>query len=147
MAITLVYPAASFGDSNFSATPRPTPKIQISMTIYKTALSLFKVEVKSRERIREKINQVFRQAVNEAYRKEKIATKLAKNASAVSEIRLQRISAILLANSIRVASILAMGDAPELPDNQNEAPETQEDEPVKSEKRESEPTKKAKPKK
>ena len=147
MAITLAYPTSGFGDSSFSGTARPTPKIQISMTVYKTALSLFEVEVKLRERNRDKINQVFRQAVNEAYRKEKIATKLAKNASAVNEIRLQRKSAILLANSIRVASILAMGDAPDLPEDPNEAEETQEENPIKSEKKDLEPTKKAKPKK
>ena len=142
MAITLAFPTASFGDSTPSPTPRPTSNIQSSTAAYKTALSLFKVEVKLRELIRKKINQVFIQSVNEANRKAKTSMKIAGSASAKREILLQQKAAIALANSIRVASILAMGDAPELPVEPNEAQETQEEEAD-----EVEPTKRAKPKK
>ena len=152
MAITVVFPTASFGDSTPSPIPRPTSKIQISMVVYKTALSLFKVEVKLRERNRKKINQVFILAVNEANRKAKTSMNIAKSASAKREILLQQKAAIALANSIRVASILAMGDASKLPADPNEAQETQEeeaeeDESIKSDKKDSEPTKRAKPEK
>ena len=147
MAITLISPTSSFGDSTPSPTPRPTLNIQNSKAAYKSALSMFKVEVKSREQIRNEINQIFEKAVNKANRKAKNSMKLAKNASAKLEISLQQDNAILLASKIRAASILVMGDALELLENPKKDPETQGDQPVKSEKRDSEPTKKAKPKK
>ena len=149
MAITLAYPTSGFGDSTPSPTPRTTSNIQSPSADYKIALLLFKVEVKLREQNRKKINQVFILAVNEANRKAKTSMKLAKNASAKREILLQQKSDIVLANSIRVASILALGEALELPEDPNEAQETEaeEDEPIKSDKKESEPTKRAKPRK
>ena len=150
IAITVAYPSASFADS--TPTPRATSNIQSSSADYKIALSLFKVEVKLREQNRKKINQVFILAVNEAHRKAKTSMKLAKSASAKREILLQQDNAILLANKIRAASILAMGDPlkqPVSPDDEEETQEeeTQEEEPTKSDKKDSEPTKKAKPKK
>ena len=152
MAITVVLPAASFADSSPSPTPRATSNIRISSAVYKTAFSLFKVEVKLREQNRKKINQVFILAVNEANRKAKTSMKLAKSASAKREILLQQKSDITLANSIRVASILAMGDPLKQPvspneDQETQEEETQEEESTKNEKKESEPTKSTRPRK
>ena len=147
IAITLVSPTAGFGDSTPS--PRPTSNIQSSAAAYKIALLMFKAEVKLRELNRKKINQVFIQAVNEANRRAKISMNLATTASAKREILLQQKAAIALANSIRVASILAMGDALELPMDPNEAEANEgweEEETTKRDKKDSEPTKKAKPK-
>ena len=140
MAITLVSPTAGFGDSTPSPTPRPTSSIQSSKAAYKAALLMFKAEVKLRELNRKKINQVFIQAVNEANRRAKILMNLAKTASAKREILLQQKGAIALANSIRVASILAMGDALELPMDPNEVEANEEGEGE-------EPTKRDKPEK
>ena len=148
MAITLISPTASFGDSTPSPTPEPILNIQDSKAAYKTALSMFKAEVKLREQNRKKINQVFIQAVNEANRRTKTSMNVAKTASAKREILLQQKAAISLANSIRVASIVAMGDALELPVDPNEEVETGEaSEPVKINEKDSEPVKRDKPKK
>ena len=148
MAITLISPTAGFGDSTPSTTPGPTSNIQDSKAAYKNALSMFKAEVKLREQNRKKINQVFIQAVNEANRRAKTSMNLATSASAKREILLQQKAAIALANSIRIASILAMGDALELPEDPNEAVETGEaSEPAKKDKKDSEPSKRDKPEK
>ena len=145
MAMGVAFPSASFAGPTPS--PPATSNIEISAANYKTARAMFKVEVKSREQIRNEINQIFVQAVNEANRKAKTSLKLAKNASAKREILQQQENAILLAIKIQAASIIAMGDALVLLDNPNQGAEAQGGQGVKGEKKDSEPTKKAKPKK
>ena len=150
MAITVASPTAGFGDSTPSPTPRPTSNIQSSKAAYKTALSMYKAEVKLRELNRKKINQVFIRAVDEANRKAKTSMNIARTASAKRAILLQQKSAIALANSIRVSTILEMGDTLELPVDPNEAEETdgeEKEEPTKRNKKDSEPTKRNKPEK
>jgi len=114
LSIAVSSAGSSFADSTPTPTPSPSssPDYQTLLAQYKVAKAAFENTIKSRERDRTKINQIFTNAVNDANRIAKSSLRAAKNPTAKSEVLATQRAAIALANSMRDAAIQAMGPAP-----------------------------------
>lgn len=110
LCIALGSANSSFADA--TPTPSPTADYQTLLAQYKSAMTAFQSALKLREQDRMKINQIFMAAVNDANRTAKTALKGAKTPTAKSDVLTAQRTAIALANSIRDAAILSMGQPP-----------------------------------
>lgn len=112
LCIAMSSASSSFADATPTPSPSPSQDYQTLLAQYKVAMTAFDNAIKSRERDRTKINQIFANAVNDANRNAKTALKSAKNPTAKSDVLAAQRAAIALANSMRDAAILAMGPPP-----------------------------------
>lgn len=115
VALGLCIAMSSASPSFADATPTPSPDFQSLMAQYKVEMVAFQTVMKSREQDRMKINQIFMSAVNDANRSAKSALKAAKTPTAKSDVITTQKAAIALANAVRDAAILAMGQPPVAP--------------------------------
>ena len=112
LALVLCTAVNSIGPAYADATPSPTSDSQSIMALYKAALTDYLAQMKLRDLQRMKINQIFMSSVNDANRTAKSALRSAKTPTAKSEVLAVQKAAIALANSVRDAAILAMGQPP-----------------------------------
>lgn len=115
VALGLCIAMSSAGPSFADATPTPSPDFQSLMAQFKIEMVTFQKVMKSRELDRMKINQIFMSAVNDANRNAKTTLKAAKTPTAKSEVITTQKAAIAVANAVRDAAILAMGQPPVAP--------------------------------
>jgi len=98
-------------------TPSPTaaPDFQTMMSQYKMDLDQYRVLLKNRDQLRTQINRTFMVAIDTANREARTSMRLAKTASAKTDVIAKQKSAITAASDARDVAIAALGALPTPP--------------------------------